>query len=121
MGADDDCRRASIYDFWREYRRKVIAYQAEDARHAQSTKSAAPRGSYDALKNQYDNYKWDRITAQEQDRLAVAFNNEVGPTVDAMEARVAELTDWVELKYAEWRRRAIRLIEAEAGLLSESA
>lgn len=104
---------ASIYELWRAYRRKVIEYQKQDARRAQNTKSDAPRGSYEAMKNQYDNYKFSRVTAQEQDRLAVAFNNEVGPTVDAVEARIAELESWVQQRYAEWHRLLEELFEVE--------
>ena len=107
---------ASIYDLWREYRRKVIEYQTEDARRVQSTKSSAPRGSYEALVNLYDNYKLDRITAQEQNSLAVAFSNEVGPTIAAMETRVAELEGWVDTQYAEWYRLLEELFEVESGL-----
>ena len=104
---------ASIYELWREYRRKVIKYQMEDDRRGQRTSYNAPRGSYEALKNQYDNYKFVRITAQEQDRLAVAFNNEVGPTVDAVEVRIAELETWVDQRYAEWHRLLEELFEVE--------
>jgi hypothetical protein len=107
---------SSIYELWRQYRRKVTEYEMQDARHAQSTRSDAPRGSYEALKNQYDNYKWSRITAQEQDRLAVAFNNEVGPTVAAMEIRIAELKEWVSRRYAEWHRLLEELFEVETSL-----
>lgn len=107
---------ASIYDLWREYRGKVVQYQSGNARRAQASKSEAPRGSYEAMQNNYDNYKWDRITAQEQDRLAVAFDNEVGPTIKAMELRVAELEGWVEQKYAEWQRLLEALFEVETRL-----
>jgi hypothetical protein len=107
---------ASIYDLWREYRRKAVAYQMDDARRVQNTRSVAPRGSYEAIRNLYDNYKFDRIIAQEQDRLAVAFNNELGPKVDAMEARVAELEGWVDQQYAEWHRLLEELFEVETGL-----
>lgn len=107
---------ASVYDFWRRYRRKVVEYQVEDERRAQDTESSAPRGSYEALKKQYDNYKWGRITAQEQDRLAVAFDNEVGPKVEAMETRVAELQGWVDYKYTEWHRLLEQLFEVETSL-----
>ena len=107
---------ASIYELWRKYRRKFVEYQAQDARRAQDTKSDAPRGSYEAIKNLYDNYKWDRIAAQEQDSLAVAFNNEVGPTVAAMEARVAELEDWVDQQYSDWHRLLEELFEVETRL-----
>jgi len=107
---------ASTYALWREYRRKSGEYDRQNARRAEETKSDAPRGSYDAIRNLYDNYKWDRVTAQERDRLAIAFDNEVGPVVEAMEARVAELESWVDEKYAEWHRLLEALFEVETEL-----
>jgi hypothetical protein len=53
---------------------------------------------------------------QEQDRLAVAFNNEVGAKVMAMEARVAELQGWVDQESREWQRILEELFEVETGL-----
>ena len=82
----------------------------------QSTQSSEPRGSYEALLNLYDNYKLDRITAQEQNSLAVAFSNEVGPAIAAMETRVAELEGWVDTQYAEWYRLLEELFEVESTL-----
>lgn len=104
---------AFVFDLWRQYRRKTIEYEATNAERAVATTSVAPRGSYEALLNQYENYKWDRITAQEQDRLAVAFDNEIGPKVSAMESRIRELEAWVDLKYAEWHRLLEALFDAE--------
>lgn len=106
---------ASVYDVWREYRRKSIEYEKEDARRAQATRSVGEPGSYESVRNLYDNYKYDRVTAQEKDRLAVAFDNEVGPTIDAMEARIAELEGWVDQQYAEWNRILEELFEVESG------
>ena len=103
----------SVYALWREYRQKTRKYEAQNIERAEATASAAPRGSYEALLNQYENYKWDRITAQEQDRLAVAFDNEVGPRVAAMESRIAELEGWVDEKYTEWHRLLEALFDAE--------
>lgn len=102
------------YRVWRGYRRKFVEYQEEDVRFAQANDSDAPRGSWEAIKHQYDAYKYERITAQEQDRLAVAFNNEVTSTVDAMETRVAELEGWVEQGYLEWRSLLEDLHEVES-------
>jgi len=106
----------STYALWREYRRKSVEYEQQNARRAQKTEADAPPGSYQAIKALYDNYKWDRVTAQEQDRLAIAFNNEVGPVVDAMEKRIDELESWVDDKYAEWHRLLEELFEVEAEL-----
>jgi hypothetical protein len=105
---------ASTYVLWREYRRKSLEYDRQNARRAANTRSDAPRGSFEAVKNLYDNYKWDRVTAQEKDRLAIAFDNEVGPVVEAMEVRIAELEGWVDRKYAEWHRLLEDLFEVEA-------
>lgn len=108
LNADID----SVYEVWREYRSKSRMFEAQNIEHARATASAAPRGSYRALRNQYDNYRYDRITAQELDRLAVAFDNEVGPTITAMESRIAELEGWVDEKYTEWQRLLEALFEA---------
>jgi hypothetical protein len=107
---------ASTYALWRQYRQKSLEYDIQNARRAEDTRSDAPRDSYEAIRNLYDNYKWDRVTVQEQDRLAIAFNNEVGPVVAAMEARITELERWVDSKYAEWHRLLEELFEAETEL-----
>jgi hypothetical protein len=107
---------ASVYELWRKYRRKNLEYQASNAEQAQATKSAAPKGSFEDLKAQYDNYKWDRVTAQEQDRLAVAFSNEASPKIEAIETRIAELTAWVDQRYALWNRLMAELFDVETTL-----
>jgi hypothetical protein len=104
---------AAVYDLWRAFRRKGVEYQVQNATRAQKNESEAASGSYEAIENLYNNYKWERVTAQEQDRLAVAFDNEVGPKVQALEVRVAELEGWVDEKYAEWHRLLEALFEVE--------
>jgi len=106
---------AHVYDVWREYRRKTLAYREEDARHAEAVKSDGAPGSFEALRNSYESYRYHRITEQELDRLAIAFNNEVGPIVDAMETRVAEMQAWVESRQAEWQRILEEFFELETG------
>ncbi|MGI9205032.1 MAG: hypothetical protein ACR2Q3_13540, partial [Woeseiaceae bacterium] len=101
------------YRIWREYRRKFVEYQAEDLRFAESRAGEYDRGSWDSVKHQYDAYKFSRYTAQEQDRLAVAFNTEVAATVERMETRVEELDGWVERGYREWRELLEELFELE--------
>lgn len=104
---------AYTYRVWREYRRKFVEYKAEDLRFAESRAGESERGSWDSIKHQYDAYKFHRYTAQEQDRLAVAFNTEVTATVERMEDRVAELDGWVERGYLEWRDLLEELYELE--------
>ena len=105
---------ASIYDLWREYRRKFVEYRKEDVRFAQSAVGEYERGSWEAIKHQYDAYKFSRYTAQEQDRLAIAFNTEVADAVTRMEERVEELEEWVEQGYLEWRGLLEELHELES-------
>lgn len=105
-----------VYDVWRRYRRQIVTYQQREASRAVENRYDAPRGSYEAYQNVYDNYKRDRLAGQEQDRLAVAFNNEVGPRVLAMETRIEELDGWVDAKYAEWHRLLEELFEAETAM-----
>ncbi len=110
---------ARTYRVWRDYRRKLVEYEAGNARFAEAKPDPDDRGSWESIKHQYDSFKYDRITAQEQDRLAVAFNNEVSSTVDAMESRVAELDGWVEQGYLEWRSLLEDLFEVEQYLLEQ--
>jgi hypothetical protein len=105
---------ASVYDIWREFRRKTLKYAEEDLRRAEATLDDGSAGSYESLKSAYDNYRYHRITEQEQDRLAVAFYTEVGPRIEAMEARVGEMQEWVDTRYDEWRRILEEFFELEA-------
>jgi hypothetical protein len=107
---------ASTYELWREYRRKFTQYQLDETKRLQNVKSDAPKGSFEAIKASYDNYKWTRIAEQEQESWAVAFNNEVGPTVTQMETRVAELEGWVDQQYGEWSALLEELFSLETGL-----
>ena len=105
-----------IYELWREYRRQVAEYQNDETQRLQDTRSGAPRGSYEAIKRLYDNYKWARTEDQLRENRAQAFDNEVGPTVMEMELRVAELEAWLEQQYAEWRGILAEIFSLETGL-----
>ena len=106
---------AEVYDLWRKYRREYIQYQKDEAEHARTSNSSAPRGSYEAIKKSYDNFKWARLAEQEQSKWAEGFDTEVGGTVEAVEARVAELEGWVDQHYAEWDRMLSEIFLLESG------
>jgi hypothetical protein len=110
---------ARTYRIWREYRRKFGDYEAWNVQFAETNADDAARGSWESIKHQYDAYKYDRITAQEQDRLAVAFNNEVAHTIEAMENRVADLNDWVEKGSLEWNSLLEELFELETQMTEQ--
>lgn len=109
----------SIYELWREYRREFALYQVKELERLQSKRSDAPRGSYEAMKERYDNYKWDRLAVQEQEKWARGFNNEVGPKVMKMESRVAEIEGWVDQQYSEWARILAELFTLETSFEEE--
>jgi hypothetical protein len=106
----------TVYDLWREYRRKFNQFQREESLRAQTFESDAERGSYEAILERYEHYKWDRQAAEEQEKWAVGFENEMGPTITAIEERVAELEGWVEERYSEWQRILAELFELETAL-----
>ena len=105
----------AVYDIWREYRRWYTNFRAEEAKRNALAGSTGDSGSYESIRRAYDNYRLDRLAAQEQDKWIVGFNNEMGPIIDDMEQRVAEMNGWVEDGYDEWTRILSELFEIEGG------
>ncbi len=106
----------SIYDLWLDYRRQVAQFESDEVVRVQNSTSSAPRGSYEAIRSLYDNYKWARMQEQRREGRAQAFSNEVGPTVERIESRVAELENWLVQQYEEWRRILAEIFALETGL-----
>ena len=106
----------TVYDLWREYRRKFNQFKREESLRVQTSQSDAQRGSYEAILERYEHYKWDRQADEEQEKWAVGFENEMGPTITAIEERVEELEGWVEERYSEWQRILDELFELETEL-----
>lgn len=104
---------APTYDLWRRYNREQAIYQeAYEERLAERSKPQ--RGSYQAMKRSYINYRWSKIQQQESAKLATGFNNEVAPTVMQMQGRVVELEGSLEEQYREWRRILQSIYQLEA-------
>ena len=57
----------SVYELWREYRRWYANFRAEEALRNEFRESSAAPGSYEQLRSIYDNYRMDRLAAQERD------------------------------------------------------
>lgn len=106
----------TVYELWREYRRQFNRFQREESLRANTSRSEWPRDSYEAMLERYEQYKWDRQAVEEQENWAIGFENEMGPTITAIEERVAELEGWVEDRYAEWQRILEELFELETAL-----
>jgi hypothetical protein len=106
----------SVYEIWRKYRRWYTNFKVEEAQRNEFSQTNAKSGTYEAIKQSYDNYRMDRLAAQEQDKWAVGFNNEMEPIIEKMEERIAEMNGWVEDGYVEWARILDELFEIESGL-----
>ncbi len=105
-----------VYDIWRDYRRWYTDFRAEEARRNEYSRNDAEGGSYEAMRKAYDNYRLDRLAAEEQDKWIVGFNNEIAPVIAGMEARIDEMNGWVEEGYVEWTRILGELFEIEGSL-----
>lgn len=106
----------SVYEIWRKYRRWYANFTTEEAQRNELRESNATKGSYTQLRSVYDNYRMDRLAAQEQDKWIVGFNNEIAPVIERMDQRIAEMNGWVEDGYFEWTRILSELFEIESGL-----
>ncbi len=103
----------SVYEIWRKYRRWYTDFKAQETQRNELRESNATKGSYEQLRSVYDNYRMDRLAAQEQDKWIVGFNNEIAPVVERMDERIAEMNGWVEDGYLEWTRILSELFEIE--------
>ncbi|NIS91400.1 MAG: hypothetical protein GTN98_15255 [Woeseiaceae bacterium] len=106
----------AVYEIWREYRRWYTNFRSQEARRNELATSSGESGSYEAMRKAYDNYRMDRLAAQEQDKWIVGFNNEMAPIIDKMEQRIAEMNAFVEEGYADWTRILGELFEIEGSL-----
>ena len=106
----------TIYRVWREFNRQSLVYEASDERRISDSPSPGQRGSYEALLHAYENYKYSRITAEERDDMAVAFDNEVRPIIERLDERLEFYAAWREAKYSEWNRLLEELHAVETGL-----
>ncbi|MFT5483410.1 MAG: hypothetical protein ACI9GW_002067, partial [Halieaceae bacterium] len=102
------------YDMWRKYDREQSLY-LDAYRERIEDRKKKPRGSFEGMKQTYNNYKWAKIQEQESAELAVAFNRELQPTTLALEGNVIKLEGSLEERYREWHRilADIHLLETQ--------
>ncbi len=103
-----------VYDLWRQYLREQLAYrEAWETRLAERDKPR--RGSYQAMKQTYNSYKWEKIQREEMKTLAQGFDNEVAPTAMELEGTVIQLNGSLDQRYREWRDLLRRIYQLEVG------
>lgn len=103
-----------VYDLWRQYQREQLAYrEAWETRLAE--RETPRRGSFQAMKRHYNNYKWEKIQRQEMKTLAEGFDNEIAPTALELEGTVVKLSGSLDQRYREWRDILRKIYRLETG------
>jgi hypothetical protein len=107
---------APTYNLWRQYGAEQADYRDEYQAKVSSRDSQGRRGSFVALEQTYNAYKWSKIHEQDLDELALGFNNEVAPTVMEVSGTVFKLSGSLDTQYTEWREILQRIFALEMGL-----
>jgi len=91
-----------VYDLWRRYRREQRASEADKV-NRESQDSDFRRGSYMALRESYNNYRWARMQDQYLAEINEGFTNEVLPTDITLEDSLYHLSGTLDEQYDEWQ------------------
>lgn len=100
------------YDVWRQYSHDQVM-EEESAASAAAGGTLSGSGSFEALSQNYNRYKWAKIFEQEFVALASGFVSETAPAVLKLSENVNGLTGPVEEQYAQWRVLLRELFEVE--------
>jgi hypothetical protein len=118
-----DEQYAALYDtmqpgylLWRQYGREIAVYREEYLERQQERDREGRRGSFAAMQQAYNAYKWSKIQQQDMDELAQGFNNEVAPTVMEVQGQVYRLSGSLAEQYAQWQRILRQVFLLETGL-----
>jgi hypothetical protein len=91
------------YDVWRQYSFEQVLDQRDNAERARNGEAVLGTGSFEALSQNYNRYKWSKIFEQEFVALSSGFVSETAPAVLELSRNVSGLTGPVEDLYAQWR------------------
>ncbi|MEP1472240.1 MAG: hypothetical protein ABJK20_07115 [Halieaceae bacterium] len=104
------------YDLWRQYGREQAIYKEDYQRRLATRESQGRRGTFPAMQQTYNAFKWTKIQQQDLHELAVGFDNEVAPTVLKASGKVFRLSGTLDNQYAEWRDILKQIFALETGL-----
>ncbi len=104
------------YDLWRQYGREQAIYKEDYQRRLATRESQGRRGTFPAMQQTYNAYKWTKIQQQDLHELAVGFDNEVAPTVLEASGKVFRLSGTLDSQYTEWRDILRQIFALETGL-----
>lgn len=100
-----------IYDIWRQYSFEQVIEERNSLERARSGNTNS--GSFEAMSQNYNRYKWSKIFEQEFVALASGFVSETAPAVLELSENVNGLSGPVEEQYAQWRVLLRGLFEIE--------
>ena len=92
-----------LYSVWRESQREQAESSTARNERALTTTSEFPRGTYRALQQSYNNYRWAKLQELYVDELGEGFTNEIEPTELQTNESLHKLTGTFEQQYREWR------------------
>ena len=101
------------YDVWRQYSFEQVMDQRDNAERARNGEAVLGTGSFEALSQNYNRYKWSKIFEQEFVALASGFVSETAPAVLELSRNVSGLSGPVEDLYSQWRVYLRGLYEIE--------
>ena len=104
------------YDLWRQYGREQAIYKEDYQRRLATRESQGRRGTFPAMQQTYNAYKWTKIQQQDLYELAVGVDNEVAPTVLEASGKVFRLNGTLDTQYTEWRDILRQIFVLETGL-----
>lgn len=107
---------APTYHLWRQYGREQAIYREEYKERVANRESRGRRGTFIAMEQTYNAYKWSKIHEQDLDELALGFNNEVAPTVIEVSGKVFRLNGTLDSQYNDWRGILRQIFALETGL-----
>lgn len=108
-----------IYDIWRQYSFEQVSEERASLERARSGNTG--RGSFEAMSQNYNRYKWSKIFEQEFVALASGFVSETAPAVLELSRNVNGLSGPVEEQYSQWRELLRALFEIETAGVNSTA
>jgi hypothetical protein len=111
---------APTYNMWRQFGREQAIYRKGYEDRVTSRERRGRRGTFSAMEQTYDAYKWSKIHEQDLDELALGFNNEVAPTEMEVSGKVFRLNGTLDTQYTEWRDILRKIFVLETGLTPDA-
>ena len=92
-----------VYDMWRQFRREQAGSAENFAQRETTDNNLFRPGTYYALQQSYNNYRWAKLQALYLDELSEGFANETEDTSIELDDSLFRLTGTLEQQYREWR------------------